>query len=437
MYTVNATTTEQVQDTIKFAEKFNLRLVIKNTGHDLLGRSSGSSSLSLWVLYGKSIQFNDNFIPEGATKETRGSRVIILGSGVQWKDAYKAADAHGVLVVGGAGTVGTSGGYCQGGGHSLLSPRYGLCADNVIQYKVVVADGSIKVANAFLNKDLFWALRGGGGGTFGVVVEAIYRTYPAMNSIQMASYQIYFSGAETRRKMIGSWTSQQVNLSEAGWSGSTVINDNALTIEYFLPNSNLSFAKTCLHPFLDFIESLEGVLVWGGISEVPSFWSAFKLFDINSYHSIQNQIVGSRLIPRWYFEKTNDVEILVSALITAQDAIRGEGNTMAEFTMETVGKGAVASVPDVETSVHPAWQHTLVSIGSFVTWQDDAPLKMQQALGRQLTSTMQILRDITPDSGTYFNEADFNEPSWQSNFFGSNYPRLKRIKDQIDPAGLF
>jgi FAD/FMN-containing dehydrogenase len=60
----------------------------------------------------------------------------------------------------------------QGGGHSPFSPLFGLGADNVLEFKVVTADGKLVVANDVVNQDLFWALRGGGGGTWGVVVEA-------------------------------------------------------------------------------------------------------------------------------------------------------------------------------------------------------------------------------------------------------------------------
>ncbi|KAF9274743.1 hypothetical protein BGZ74_004245, partial [Mortierella antarctica] len=296
------------------------------------------------------ITFNDDFIPEGASSGVDGCKAIILGSGVQWKDVYEAADGHGAIIVGGAGTVGSSGGFCQGGGHSFLSPRFGLCVDNVLQYKIVVADGSIKTANTFQNEDLFWALRGGGGGTFGVVVEAIYRTHPAVNSISLASYQIYYSGVEIRRKIISNWLSHQANLSEAGWSGLTVMNDNTMTIQYFLSDVDESFAKSSIAPFFDYAETLKGILVWGTISELPSFWSAFQMFDRNSYHAVQNTIIGSRLIPRRYFDTRNDIENLAHALVKVQDSIRGEGNTMAEFRMQTVGGGAVANGSNIETS---------------------------------------------------------------------------------------
>jgi FAD/FMN-containing dehydrogenase len=71
--------------------------------------------------------------------------------------------------------VGVAGGWVQGGGHSPFSPLYGLAVDNVLEFKVVTADGNLIVVNDVVNQDLFWALRGGGGGTWGVVVEATFK----------------------------------------------------------------------------------------------------------------------------------------------------------------------------------------------------------------------------------------------------------------------
>jgi len=65
-----------------------------------------------------------------------------------------------------------AGGWLQSGGHSPFSTIHGLAADNALEFKVVTADGNLVVANEVVNQDLFWALRGGGGGTWGVVVEA-------------------------------------------------------------------------------------------------------------------------------------------------------------------------------------------------------------------------------------------------------------------------
>jgi FAD/FMN-containing dehydrogenase len=62
-------------------------------------------------------------------------------------------------------------------GHTPLSTQYSLGSDHFLEAKVVTTDGNLVIANKVSNSDLFWALRGGGGGTFGVVVEATIKAY--------------------------------------------------------------------------------------------------------------------------------------------------------------------------------------------------------------------------------------------------------------------
>ena len=81
--------------------------------------------------------------------------------------------------MGGIGrTVGVSGGYSAGGGHSPLSSRYGMGPDQILGLHVVLPDGRFVFADENQNQDLFWALRDGGGGNYGVITSIIYRVYP-------------------------------------------------------------------------------------------------------------------------------------------------------------------------------------------------------------------------------------------------------------------
>ena len=70
------------------------------------------------------------------------------------------------------------GGYIQGGGHSPLSSIYGIAADHVLSMEVVLASGKLVTASSTENSDLFWALRGGGGSTFGVVTSVTLKAHP-------------------------------------------------------------------------------------------------------------------------------------------------------------------------------------------------------------------------------------------------------------------
>ncbi|KAG6806515.1 hypothetical protein H0H93_002847, partial [Arthromyces matolae] len=108
-------------------------------------------------------------------------RAITVATGETTGDVYIFAAAHNSTFVGGYWpTLAASGGWVQGGGHSVLSPVYGLGADRVVEFQVVTPDGVLRTANSCQNTDLFQALRGGGGGTFGVVLQATHRVEPAM-----------------------------------------------------------------------------------------------------------------------------------------------------------------------------------------------------------------------------------------------------------------
>lgn len=125
-----------------------------------------------------------------------------MGAGAYWQQVYTFADANNITIIGGYHqTISSGGGWVQGGGHSILSPNFGLGVDRVVstskimaalsscphkhihwqvEFKVVTPDGYYRVANECQNTDLFWALRGGGGSTWGVVLETSQTVEPQM-----------------------------------------------------------------------------------------------------------------------------------------------------------------------------------------------------------------------------------------------------------------
>lgn len=98
---------------------------------------------------------------------------VTIGGGVAIVELNKVLARSGLYSIGAAhDSVSVAGGWSQAGGHAAFSSYYGLGADQILEYKVVTADGQLLIANSVTNQDLFWALRGGGAGTWGVVVEA-------------------------------------------------------------------------------------------------------------------------------------------------------------------------------------------------------------------------------------------------------------------------
>ncbi|KAF9965083.1 hypothetical protein BGZ70_005430 [Mortierella alpina] len=441
VYTVNATSVRDIRRAVRFASKHHIRLAVRNTGHDFLGRSTAASSLSIWVFYNKRIDFDDAFVPEGAEDDdVAGTGAIILGAGVTWAEAYKAADDHNVMVVGGTdATVGTSGGYCQGGGHSSLSPHFGLCVDNVLQYKVVTADGALKVANAFQNQDLFWALRGGGGGTFGVVVEATYKTHPEFDSILLATIVVVLGDEKDLSELTRRWFALLNDLSEGGWSGVTRIQSRSISMIYEVPNQDKEFARTALAPFVDYVQALNNTAIIILTHTFPSLWTAFEATvgsPLVRYikTSGTNVRLSSRLIPQEHLQTLERSNELADAVMDANRLHRGH---QPSVEVQLVAGRAVTKGTSEETSVHPAWRKALVNVIFVGKWNNDVSYEARQRIARRMTSSTDILRELLPESGAYFNEADPDEPDWQQAFFGSNYPRLKMIKDAVDPMGLF
>jgi FAD/FMN-containing dehydrogenase len=141
------------------ARNHNIRLIVKSSGHDYIGRSSAPNSLSIWTHHLKGMKVHDTFQPRCCGVTIEGGAVTV-GAGQQMREMYEYLDTFNRTVVGGGGETVSVGGYVTGGGHALLAPRYGLGADQVLEMEVVTPKGEILVVNECKHTDLFWALRG-------------------------------------------------------------------------------------------------------------------------------------------------------------------------------------------------------------------------------------------------------------------------------------
>jgi len=102
VYVINATNDKQVERGVAFAYKHNIRMVIKNTGHDYLGKSAGGNALSIWVHYMNSISYTPVYVPKHSSsccEANYSGPAMILGPGVRAREIYAAADKHGVVIV--------------------------------------------------------------------------------------------------------------------------------------------------------------------------------------------------------------------------------------------------------------------------------------------------------------------------------------------------
>ncbi|KAK0609456.1 hypothetical protein B0T14DRAFT_572149 [Immersiella caudata] len=185
-YVVRVATVKHVQAAVNFARNKNIRVVIKNTGHDFGGRSTGAGSLSIWTHNLKFFEFVPNYEGPGYT-----GLAVRVGAGIQASELRNLASTYNITVAApGGGTVGVAGGWIASGGHGALTSKIGLGSDQVLSINVVTADGQVLTASPEMNHDLWWALRGGGPSTYGVVTSVVMKAYP---TIRTTSISVAFS----------------------------------------------------------------------------------------------------------------------------------------------------------------------------------------------------------------------------------------------------
>jgi len=179
VYSVEATRLEHIQATINFARKHRIRVAVKSTGASYAVADQEPHSILIWMSNFPK-RSTGGVIENFHSCGTNHGPALNVGGGETWGDVFNAliADGRYMASSGAAVTVGGSGGWLQGGGLGPFDRSLGLGVDNVVEYELVLADGSLKKVNACSEPDLFWALRGGGGGNWGVVVAQTSKVHP-------------------------------------------------------------------------------------------------------------------------------------------------------------------------------------------------------------------------------------------------------------------
>lgn len=353
------------------------------------GKSTGAGALGIWMHNLQSIDISDWKDPHYTGK------AIKMGAGVMGIDAYRAADAQGLQVVGGeCPTVGISGGYSQGGGHSALASRYGLGADQTLEWEVIDGRGRLLKANRQHNSDLYWALSGGGGGTYGVVYSLTAKAHP---STPVSAFNLTFTSEgisqDTYYEAVGLYHSHLTPLVNAG----------AMSVWYF---TNVSFAISpvtgpnipvdklvaLVQPFLDGLKKL-GIKYTFYSQQFPTYLAEYEAMQSPIQVGIAQY--GGWLMPRSVIKNNNE------GVTAAYRKITEDG---AQF----IGVGVNVSkavTGDVHNSVLPAWRETLIDTVITTPWDFSAPTSEMIANQNKMTNDyIPQLEALAPSSGAYMNE---------------------------------
>jgi FAD/FMN-containing dehydrogenase len=467
-YAVAAESPEDLAAAVVFARQHGLKVVVKGTGHDYLGRSASAESLMLWTRRMNEIRVHDSFTPTGGGSEFgAGVPAVTLGAGVRWLDVYQVLATHGRYVQGGGCTsVGAAGGFTQGGGFGSFSRRFGTAAGNVLEMEVVTASGEVLVVNATRHPELFWALRGGGGGTFGVVSKVTMRTHPPPATLGAVSGTIRATRDEDFRALIEQLVALTPGICDAHWGEQIRLNaDNTAEFSLLAVDLGDDEAHATWDPFLNWVaqrpgafgtdvfvatipfdrfwdpamwdELVPGMICRDDRPDVPPdrFWWATNQEEVSHYLNA----FSSRWLPLSLFAQTP--EVITQAFFEATR----HWNVSLHFNKALAGASAEATSRDRATSINPAVFDAACLLLTASNQLDAFPgvagrepdMTTARTSSDRVRRAMEPIRTVTPTSGSYVNETDYFETDWQQSFWGDNYPRLLAVKRQYDPTNLF
>ncbi|KAF7570485.1 isoamyl alcohol oxidase [Pyrenophora tritici-repentis] len=442
-YYVDARSSNDISKILDFVRKHGIGISIKNTGHDYFGRSTAPNSLAIWTHNLKDTKFHKKFQPKGC--DTRYKNIGEIGAGIQAQEAWEAFEPHDMLVtVGAVASVGIAGGFGQAGGHGPLGPKYGLMVDQAVEFDVVTADGEQRTINECSDPDLFWAMRGGGGGSYAVLTSYKFQLHPAV-PINVYSFQAHFEAPENitessiHRAILTGLASNQSHFGENGVAGFNFVLPDHVVFLQVMPSTDPDAIKNVTAKFHDLLTHLPGLEITE--NEYHSFKKFSQWHEFTERPSVsRNGPVGlgfngaGRFIPKDLFTTPNKIEQLVTAVVTAM-----------QFSYSNHGGGGAqlyATGPDNnpdngKTSVNPIWRESLweVVMGQF--WTTATSLEMRAQIQKTVSATIEPFKALTPGGGCYLNEGDWTEENWKETFFGTQYNKLLAIKQRYDPTGLF
>jgi hypothetical protein len=467
-YVAEVMNAQDIAKVVKFAKQHNIKIVIKGTGHDYLGRNNAPDSILIWTHQMRATQMHTKFIPHGCSEEHTNLQSLSVQAGTRWLEAYDmATNKHNRYVQGGGCTsVGAAGGFVQGGGYGSLSRQYGSGASGVLEFEVIIANGDIVIANECQNQDLYWALKGGGGSTFGVVSKIVYMTHPSSITSGIVSGEIKANSDAAFLKIISKLMNvYKNNFVNAHWGEMIKIKSNntislALVyrdlkkpdVELILSplkeladeNDDINF-KVDVNPIdavkmwdPDYMEKSLGIVVKDTRSNQPQnqYWWKGDGGQVSMFwHEYQSTYLPKSLL------EDNNIDSFAKALFDA--------SRFHQLDIH-INKGLYGSAHDAQerqknTSMTPkaldAIGLLLITSGEARTYPNiigkEPNLEKANVLVENGHKAMKIIKDIAPNAGSYANEASYFQENWQEEFWGDNYDKLFDIKNKYDPNGLF
>jgi FAD/FMN-containing dehydrogenase len=403
---------KDVQGAVRWAVGHNVQMRARSGGHSYAGYSTLRNGVVLDLSKVRSISVD------------KRAKTATIGAGAQLIDMYAALAAQGAAVPGGScPSVGVSG-VTLGGGMGLAARAFGLTIDNLIGVQIVTADGMIRTVNRSTDPDLLWALRGGGGGNFGIVTQFTFNVHP------VPPVATYFSV---------SWPWSSASEAIATWQGWAPRSSSQLTSIFHI-NGAGSPSVSANGQFLGNPGALRGLI--GPLLGVPG--AQLSTSTTTNYVSMQLLLAGcsghgltychtmgtrpgGRLQRASFQAKSDYVAKPLSAagrgvLIEAAEQRAAQPGSGA-ILFDSYGGAINRVAPTATAFVH---RNQMFAV-QYLTYNGG---------GAWLGQTWRAMRPYVSGQA-YQNYIDAQLPNWQNAYYAQNYARLKATRKRVDPDWFF
>ncbi|KAG9514989.1 hypothetical protein KCU93_g9640, partial [Aureobasidium melanogenum] len=281
-----------------------------------------------------------------------------------------------------------------------------MAADQVLEWEVVTADGTHLVATPTQHWDLYWALSGGGGGTYGVVISVTVKAFE--DALVDTGAGVLYSLTNTTFTIVPITSPGSTNEDMEKLLSPCLTNLKAL-------GAQISLTVTSYPNYLEHFNFYLGPLPYG-----------------NPVDNIIDVTLAGRLIPRPVIENSTSNEASMDALkislCPGEDFVTGAIGLKA--THEVAGNNASSD------AVLPAWRDA--PILAFAPWNFTNTVSSNTASQNYLIDvTVPVLAALAPNGGAYLNEGNALQQDLKQSLYGDNHDKLLSVKNKYDPEDLF
>ncbi len=467
-YAVAAESAADVAAAVDFARRHHLRLVVKGGGHSYQGTSAAPDSLLIWTRHMNQVQLHDAFVAQGSHEAPQPA--VTMQAGAMWIDAYDAVTTRGGRYVQGGGctTVGVAG-LVQSGGFGSFSKGYGSAASHLLEAEVVTADGQVRVVNASRDPELFWGLKGGGGGSLGVVTRMTLRTHALPEYFGSANLAVKASSGKALRALIARFIDfYRDALLNPHWGEQVSLRDrDTLRISMVFQGLSKQQAEAVWAPFVAWVAARDEYrqVQTLRVQTIP----AQHVWDAEFFRRYAPQYIVTDDRPNaphhhmlwagddaqvgWFIHAYRSAWLPASLLQPSQRDALADAlfNASQHWDVELhLNKGLAGAPAEAierarDTATHP---HVLDAFALAIIGASGGPafpgmpgarpdLARARRDRAEIDQAMDTLLTVAPDAGSYVSESDYFLADWSQRFWGSNYPRLAAAKRRYDPDGLF